>query len=106
MDGAPANRAPGKSSLFLTGCARLSRKLDFPGWFYRDVLAAVPKSVFCDCGCGVGSLPHSLRRSQLSRSMRVISPWNSLPWMTIATIPRLKISISCETGASIGTVTR
>ena len=38
--------------------------------------------------------------------MRVMSPRNSSPSTTIATMPRLKISISCSTGASGGTVTR
>src|SRR5688500_12207403 len=47
-----------------------------------------------------------LRLSQLRRSMRVIRPRNSSPSTTIATSPRLKISISCSIVAFGGTVTR
>src|SRR6185503_5078733 len=43
--------------------------------------------------------------SQFRTSMRVISPRNSSPSTTIATMPRLKMSISCPTGASGATVT-
>src|SRR5258708_1182202 len=48
----------------------------------------------------------ALLRSQLSRSMRVMRPRNSSRSTTIATMPRLKISISCSIVASAGTVTR
>src|SRR3954462_2068098 len=43
--------------------------------------------------------------SQLRRSMRVMSPRNSSPSTTIATMPRLKTSISSSTGALAGNVT-
>src|SRR2546426_3033931 len=69
-------------------------------------------------GMGVGLLPGvnhlglelhfsvALLRSQLSRSMRVMRPRNSPRSTTIATMPRLKMSISCSSVASGGTVTR
>ena len=53
----------------------------------------------------VGTI-QALRRNQFNRSIRVTSPRNSLSFMTMATRPRLKISMSCGRGASAGTVTR
>src|SRR5204863_5665465 len=68
-------------------------------------------------GARVGRLPgvHHLgvelhfsserRRSQLSRSIRVINPRNSSPSTTIATMPRLKMSINSAIDAAGLTVT-